>query len=203
MADSTTPGDIIDFWIGDAAIDPAVAKERSKLWYRADESTDRDIRKRFGATIARAAAGDLAGWEETAEGALALVILLDQFSRNCYRGTAAAFANDAHALKIAKRALEAGHDRSLSAAGRAFLYHPFQHSESVTEQNRNVKLVATLVETVSPEWTEFATSFANSAKEHREIVARFGRFPHRNVALNRASSATERDYLRQSARYGQ
>ena len=203
MADKTGPQDVIDFWIGDADVDPAAAKAHSKLWYRSDASVDRDIKKRFGTAMKRAAAGELEQWEESADGALALVILLDQFSRNCFRGTARAFANDAQALAIAKRAIEAGHDQNLSIVGRAFLYHPFHHSESLTEHNRHIELSEALVASAPPQWQEFASGHASYAHEHREVVARFGRFPHRNKALNRASSAAETEYLKGGARYGQ
>ena len=126
---------------------------------------------------------------------MAVVVLLDQFSRHCHRDTADAFANDQAALRSAKRAIDAGLDAALPPPGRIFLLHPFHHSESLVEQERYVDAVNNLVHTVAPAWRTFAGSFVRYAVHHRDVVARFGRFPHRNAALGRTDTAAERDYL--------
>ena len=131
------------------------------------------------------------------------MLLLDQLTRNAFRGTAQAFAHDRAALDVAKRALDAGFDREVSIPGRAFFYHPFEHSESLTEQNRAVALFEAFVEDVDHEWRDFAEGFLGFARGHREVVARFGRFPHRNEVMKRANSAAETDYLKKASSYGQ
>lgn len=197
------PADIIEFWIGDASWDVIAAKQRSKFWYRRDIKVDRYIKDKFGSTMLLAASNELGDWENTGEGALALVILFDQFSRNCYRASARAYANDAKALQVAKRAIKVGLHRSLSVVGRAFLYHPFHHSETLTEQNRYVELTLELSQLAPPEWREFAMGFVDYAKDHHKVITRFGRFPHRNRVLNRKSTPEEQEYLKRSSRYGQ
>ncbi|MCZ6887044.1 MAG: DUF924 domain-containing protein [Gammaproteobacteria bacterium] len=198
-----TPDVVIDFWIGAAATDREAAREQSQLWYHADAALDRNIEKRFGAAIELAGSGQLTDWEASPDGALAIVLLLDQFSRNANRGTAQAFAHDRAALEVAKRAIDAGYDRQVSVPGRAFMYHPFEHSESLTEQHRSIVLFEAFAADVDPLWRDFAESFLGYARGHREVVARYGRFPHRNVALKRANSADEHEYLKKGGNFGQ
>lgn len=142
-----------------------------------------------------AASGALRDWETAPEGALAVVLLLDQFSRHCHRDSADAFANDRAALQCAKRTIAAGLDAALPPPGRIFLLHPFHHSESLVEQERYVDAVNALVQTVGPDWRTFASHFVRYSVHHRDVIARFGRFPHRNEALGRTDTAAERDYL--------
>lgn len=186
---------MLHFWFEDAWSDPAAARARSQFWYGSGESLDDTIRERFGAALRAAAAGTLQDWETTPEGALALVVLLDQFSRHCHRDDAGAFANDDAALAVAKRALDAGHDARLPPPGQAFLLHPFHHSESPAEQERYVAAIDALVRSVAPAWREFAEGFVRYAIHHRDVIARFGRFPHRNEALGRPNTPRERDHL--------
>ncbi len=190
-----SPADILRFWFEDAWSDPVAAAARSEFWYGAAEALDGTIRERFGAALRAAASGALRDWEATPEGAVAVVVLLDQFSRHCHRDSAAAFANDRAALQAAKRTIAAGLDAALPPPGRIFLLHPFHHSESLVEQERYVDAVNTLVRTVPPAWRAFAESFVRYAVHHRDVIARFGRFPHRNEALGRTDTAAERDYL--------
>jgi len=197
------PAEVIEFWLGAAPGDREAVRAKANDWYRSTPELDRDIKKRFGATIERAIAGELVEWESSPEGALAIVLVLDQFSRNAYRGTAEAFAGDRVAIEVAKRAIEAGFDKQVAPSGRVFFYHPFEHSESVTEQNRSIVLFETFVEDMQGPWREFAEGFLGYARGHREVVARFGRFPHRNKALKRANSAAETDYLETASGYGQ
>ncbi|MDE0661970.1 MAG: DUF924 domain-containing protein [Gammaproteobacteria bacterium] len=190
-----TPTEVLGFWLGPAPDDLEAVTLASKRWYIADDGFDAEIRDRFGDAIKQAQQGLFADWVETPEGALALVILLDQFPRNAYRGTADAFAGDPVALAVAGRAVERGFDRDLACPGRAFLYHPFEHSEDSEDQERSVRLFETLAAQAPEEWREFAADFVPYAHAHREVIARFGRFPHRNATLGRADTTEERAYL--------
>lgn len=190
-----TPAEIVEFWLGPAPDDPESVTRASKRWYVTDDGLDTQIRDRFGAAIERARRGALADWAETPEGVLALVILLDQFSRNAYRGTPDAFAGDAMALALAKRTVERGLDQKLGLPGRVLLYHPFEHSENPEHQERSVVLFETLAAEASPPWREFAADFVPYALAHRDVITRFGRFPHRNRILGRANTPEEQAYL--------
>ncbi len=199
MTDSDIPAaaaaGIVAFWLGPSPRDCRAAKMASRRWYAADDQLDRDVRRMFGKAIERARAGALSGWQETAEGALALMILLDQFTRNAYRDTAAAFSGDALAREVAARALDKGFDRALPIPGRLLLYHPFEHSEDPADQQRSVALFAGLAAQSPSEWREYIESFLRYARAHQEVIDRFGRFPHRNVALGRESTPAEREWL--------
>ncbi|MDE0350458.1 MAG: DUF924 domain-containing protein [Gammaproteobacteria bacterium] len=186
------------FWFEDAWTSPAAADRRGDFWYGAGETLDDLIRTRFAATLDAAARGELGAREATSEGALALVVLLDQFSRHCHRGTGRAFENDVRAVAVAKRAIAGGLDRALPPPGRIFLLHPFHHSETLAEQERYVGGVDALIDSVPPPWREFVDGFARYAAHHRDVIARFGRFPHRNEALGRVNTAAEDDYLAQT-----
>ena len=190
------PQEVIHFWLGTAPEDIGAVDAASKRWYAADARFDAQVRDRFHTTIRRAREGAFRNWEDTPHGALALVILLDQLSRNAYRGTPEAFAGDARALAVATSALEAGVERELGCAGRAFLYHPFEHSEDPADQERSVRLFESLVGAAPAPWRQFAADFVPYAHAHREVIARFGRFPHRNAILGRISTPEELAYLR-------
>ncbi|MEO8345198.1 MAG: DUF924 family protein [Betaproteobacteria bacterium] len=186
-------GDILDFWFG-----PRVSTEGSPgrghsrdVWFRKDAAFDAEIRARFGAATTIALAGGFGDWCATADGALARVLLLDQFTRNIHRDTAQAFAGDARALATAQDAVTRGLDRALDPYGRWFLYMPFEHAEDQAAQARSLELFGALAaETglVDPlEW----------AQKHAEVIARFGRYPHRNSILGRASTPDELAFLDQ------
>jgi uncharacterized protein (DUF924 family) len=170
--------DVVQFW-GDAG--PA-------KWFSKDESFDRAIRDRFLPTYEAAARGDLDDWELTPEGALAVVLLLDQFPRNMFRGDKATYRTDPLALLATERAIERGHDMKVAPQLRAFFYLPFMHSEDLSHQQRSVALNEALG---APESIKFA-------HHHRDIVARFGRFPHRNAVLGRDSTPEEIAFLEES-----
>lgn len=186
---------ILEFWFGtlDAAGVPAPDVERR--WFGADERVDGEIRARFEADLRNAAAGRLVRWEHEARGALALVILFDQFPRNMYRGTPRAFLFDEHARAVAWRALRAGHEAALWPVERAFLYMPFEHAESAEDQSEAVRRFSDLVDAVPEEQRERFRSFLYHAERHREVIERFGRFPHRNAVLGRESTPEERAFL--------
>lgn len=168
--------EILDFWF---------SEDVRRKWFRSTPELDRDIRLRFEETWRAGAAGELAHWEATASGALALVILLDQFPLNMYRGEARSFSSEEAARAVADRALARALDAELTPEGRAFLYMPFMHSESLSDQDRSVALyeAAGLEDNL------------RFARHHREIVRRFGRFPHRNGPLGRPSTEEEIRYL--------
>jgi uncharacterized protein (DUF924 family) len=184
---------VLDFWFG-----PAGSPEREsarEVWWRKDAAFDATIRLRFGALVDAAVDGGLRDWDATDEGALARVIVLDQFTRNIHRGTARAFAGDAFALQAARAMVAAGRDRTLRPRWRAFAYMPFEHAEELAAQDEAVRLFAAL-EAESPAG-ELEDDMLDYALRHRAIVARFGRFPHRNAALGRASTAEEIEFLKE------
>ena len=154
------------------------------LWFAKDAAFDRRFREHFLALHEQAARGALDHWRETADGAMALAILLDQFPRNAFRGTARMYATDERARHIARDAIAAGHDKAFDPALRVFLYLPFGHSESLADQDRAVALCEALGE-----------PNASHARHHRDIVRRFGRFPHRNPILGRPMTEEEQRYL--------
>lgn len=188
----TPPADalaVLEFWFGP---EPARYAERGKsLWFVKRPDVDDEIRRRFGALHDRAVNGELDSWCETPEGCLALVIVLDQFSRNLYRDSPRAFAADAQARDIASRAIEQGFDTKLAPLQRGFLYLPFEHSEALADQERSVRLFESLLE-----FAETA-EMARYAQLHYEVIKRFGRYPHRNAILGRPSTQEESDFLSQ------
>jgi uncharacterized protein (DUF924 family) len=179
--------DVLDFWF---AGDPN--QFWRARWFTADPDFDATIRERFGFTHRAALDGALDGWAVTPDGALALVIVLDQFSRNIHRGSFRAFAGDAHARRIARAAIERGADASLTPMQRRFLYLPFAHSEHLADQDLSVRLFAKLT-------GEFSAEARDYAENHRDVIRRFGRFPHRNAALRRADTPAEVAYLAEPA----
>ncbi len=185
----TSPAGVLDFWFGEEN-DPGYGEFRSQ-WFQKDEAFDREVTNRFAGLYEEAAAGRLDGWREEAEGCLALVICLDQFPRNMFRGDARTHATDGDALDAAKYAIERALDREIPPLKRMFLYMPFMHAESVEDQRRSVELFERLAaEPGGPDVVEYAVG-------HREIVERFGRFPHRNALLGRETTPEEAEFLTQ------
>lgn len=186
---------ILAFWFGelDAAGLPAPAVEQR--WFSGGKAVDAEIRARFEADLRNAAAGRLRRWETTAHGALALVLLFDQFPRNMYRGTPRAFLFDEHARAVAERALAAGHEASLRPIERMFLYMPLQHAEDGAAQDESVRRFRALVDAVPEDQRERFRGYLGYAERHRDVIARFGRFPHRNAVLGRPSTPEEQAYL--------
>lgn len=168
------PQDVVAFWT-DAG---------PQQWYAKSDAFDAEFRRRFEAAHWAAASRQLDAWQEDADGALALMILLDQFPRNAFRGTAHMFATDPLAQYFAERAIAAGHDLAVARPLRQFFYMPFEHSESLAMQNRGVALMEPL-DADTLRW----------AVLHRDIIKRFGRFPHRNAALGRQTTQAEQDFL--------
>jgi len=198
---------IIQFWLGpaDDNSEAAVldAKHRNRLWYRNNPETDSSIRSRFGDLHQRAGNGDLSSWVIEPRSGVALVILLDQFSRNLHRRSPEAFANDELALKVASTLLEEEGHLSLSIMARVFLYHPFHHAENLSDQCLAVSLFSELETTAPAHWQTVLQSYRQSAQGHCDIVTEFGRFPHRNETLGRRSTPAEVNYLKSGRRFGQ
>ena len=186
---------VLHFWFGSNVDDAAVASEKSKLWWSKDPALDSECNARFGDLVEAAGAGRLTGWTSTGRGRLALVLLTDQFPRNIYRGTARAFALDAAARTVCLDGLAAGVDRELRLIERVFFYLPLEHSESREHQERCVALFGELVTSAPPAQTELFDGFRKYALLHREIIERFGRFPHRNALLGRTSTPEEIAFL--------
>lgn len=181
--------EILDFWFGE--IQSTTRGRSRKQWFEKNDAFDAEIRSRFAAHVESAARGDLPDWERTPYAALALVVTLDQFPRNMYRGTPGAFAADPMALAVARRAIARGFDRVLRPAERAFMYLPFEHTEDLAAQRRSLRLFGRLSKEVP------GSSNLEYAMRHYEIIARFGRFPHRNATLGRESSSEEQAFLKQ------
>jgi uncharacterized protein (DUF924 family) len=184
--------EVLDVWFGPAG-SPEFGTQR-KAWWTKKRAFDAMLTERFGALLDEAHAGRLSGWASTPLGALALIVLLDQFSRNCYRNTPRAFAADRMALALAKSMVAAGDDRRMpSAQHRAFAYMPFVHDETPESQREAVRLCAALFDETGEE------DYLESALAHAEVIERFGRFPHRNRILGRATLPEETEWL---ARHG-
>lgn len=191
--------EVLSFWLGGDA-DPAgdVSDETFARYWRKDPSFDAELRERFGALAERAARGELDAWAATPRGRVALVILLDQLSRNLYRGEARSFAQDQRAAALAVAGLDAGEHRTLRPMQAYFLIMPLMHAEDLGLQERCVELFDELAQFVSePGLRKRFEDGADFARRHRDIVARFGRFPHRNVTLSRASTPEELEFLKQ------
>lgn len=180
-----TPRDVLDFWFGAAPYEPR------KVWFERDHAFDRACAA-FAEEQARAAVGAYDDWAASPEGALALVLLLDQFPRNLFRGSARAYASDEKARWAAKRAIVAGQDLLLPPIQRLFLYLPLEHSEALADQEECCRLMDTLTE--HPQYAELV----RYAERHREIIARFGRFPHRNAVLGRETTPEEATFLEEA-----
>lgn len=183
----TEADEVLAFWFG-REDEPGYGEFR-EAWFRKDPEFDQQVQERFGPLYERAAAGELDGWREEARSCLALVICLDQFPRNMFRGDGRTHATDDKALETARYALERALDRELPPFQRVFVYMPFMHSESVEDQRRSVELFGRLAERPgAPDLTSYAVG-------HMEIVERFGRFPHRNVILGRETTPEEAEFL--------
>jgi uncharacterized protein (DUF924 family) len=188
--------DVHQFWFTDAIGDPQAAKARGDVWFRSSRAFDEEVRQRFAPTIAAAARGGLSSWEEAPRSCVALVIVLDQFPRNVYRNTAAAFEHDRVALTITRRAIAMGYlDDDLSIPECAFLLMPYQHVENEAMQHEGIRLFERMAAIAPAEWRPFAENTLQFARRHLDIIDRFGRFPHRNALLGRESTPAEREYL--------
>lgn len=186
---------VLAFWIGDACDSLAALEQRQQLWFGADPSTDAGIRERFAALVEDAGGGALDHWSQQAADWLALLVLLDQFPRNLHRSSARAYAFDAHARWHAEQGIALGLDLLLPAQVRLFCYLPLEHAEDMAAQRRCVALFEALAQDAPPGHQAVFAVWLEYARAHAEVIARFGRFPHRNAALGRESTPAEREYL--------
>jgi uncharacterized protein (DUF924 family) len=186
---------IHDFWFGSLGDDDSYSESLFGRWFQSGDEIDDQIRRDFGELVEAAGSGELAGWRESAEGALALVILLDQFTRNIFRGTGDMYKFDARAREIAEEAVTAGFDCLLHPVKAAFFYFPFEHAEDLEAQDKSVTLFRMLPRRVAEEHRGQYHGFIDYAIAHRDIVARFGRFPHRNELLGRETTPGEARFL--------
>ena len=189
--------ELLNFWFGEDPDDAVVAKSKAELWWGHREETDESLQARFGAAASSAAADVLDHWTGSPSGRLALILLLDQLPRSIHRGKPAAFAQDSKARKVALQGLESGADKLLRPIERLFFYLPFEHSEELADQDRSVALYRELAAEVPATLRETFAEFVDYAIRHREVVAQFGRFPHRNQILGRESTPEEKTFLEQ------
>jgi uncharacterized protein (DUF924 family) len=191
MTDGPSIRDILDFWFLPLS-DSGHGKSR-EIWWEPTPEFDAEVRDRFGAALDRAVAGGLDPWQKSPDGALALIVLCDQFPRHMHRKTARAFCGDAKALEIARLAVARCYPMAFNATVRPFFYMPFEHSEALIDQDMGCTLFAAFDD----------EELMKHALEHRDVVARFGRFPHRNDVLGRVCTDEELEYLKTANRYGQ
>jgi uncharacterized protein (DUF924 family) len=196
-SDVETSSSIHDFWFGREKDDLLVARNQSALWWSKNEAIDLEITQRFESTLLASASRELDAWSERPEGLLALILLVDQFPRNMYRGTPRSFAFDALARKWCQLGLSRGAFDGLRPIERVFCYLPLEHSESLEDQLQSVHFYQLLRDDVPAEQREPFEFNLEFAKKHYEIVKRFGRFPHRNEILQRPSTQEEIAFLQQ------
>ena len=198
------PEAILAFWFGRAAEDPAEATSRETLWFEPSRETDSLIREHFAPLVEVAARGEFDRWLQAPRSALAVILVLDQFPRNIWRGTARAFAHDALALRATREAVARGHLRELAPLEQAFLVLPFQHSESIEDQRESVRLSSEIAQAAPLGWRALLERYLQFARQHLHLIEQFGRFPHRNRVLGRDPTPEEEAYLRAGGtRFGQ
>ena len=186
---------ILDFWFSEQELNAPQIDSRMERWFGTDPRQDQRIREEFGDLVEQALQGKLDDWTKSTEGKLALILLLDQFCRNIFRGSPKAFAGDKQALKLCVEGSMNNEYRSLPAEQRVFFFMPLQHAESVGVQDKSVRIFDALADSVSDTLKETFLTFAQFAELHRDIIARFGRFPHRNRYLGRTNTAEEDAFL--------
>lgn len=186
---------VLAFWLGAPPKTAAELEAKKQVWFTGSEAIDQEIRARFGELVAQARAGALSHWTGTARGTLALLILLDQFSRNLFRGTKDAFSHDPVCLELARAGFDSGLFDALDPIERMFAALPFRHAEEVEAQKRGVALAVSDALGTTPVLKDFLVYSVDWARKHLDVIVRFGRFPHRNKALGRVSTPEELDYL--------
>ncbi len=187
--------DVLVFWFGEPASDAAALGVKMRRWYQGGPELDRAIQDRFGALVAQAVAGELDGWAETTRGRLALIILLDQLTRSVYRDDPRMYEGDARAQRLAVEALDRGLERELPTEERSFLIMPLLHAEDLALQERVVAEMERLIAAAETWQRPIFSMGQEQARKYRDVIARFGRFPHRNAILGRASTPEEQTFL--------
>ncbi|OGT33525.1 MAG: hypothetical protein A3C44_01355 [Gammaproteobacteria bacterium RIFCSPHIGHO2_02_FULL_39_13] len=189
--------EILKFWFGRVEETIVPTEHRARVWFSEDVEIDDEIKERFTTDLAAAIAGQMNIWETNPRGGLALIIMLDQFSRHVYRGSPKAFEQDGHALLICQKGMRKEADHALSLIERVFYYFPLLHSEKIIHQEQSIRAYRTLADLAFSETRVIFDSFLKFANHHYSIIHRFGRFPQRNVALNRESSKAEIAFLKE------
>ncbi len=187
--------ELLDYWFGQPGPTGLPPDDRYSLWFGASEDVDAQLRRAFGKLVAEASAGRLEDWAGTPEGRLALILLTDQLPRNLFRGRSGAFATDARALELALTGVANGDDATLAPIKRVFFYLPLEHAEDLAMQDRAVDLFERLERDAPTGGERMFALFTDYARKHRDVIARFGRFPHRNAVLDRESTSDEAAFL--------
>jgi uncharacterized protein (DUF924 family) len=200
---TATPAAVLDFWLADGVTLGWPSQEMNKRWFTGGLELDQAIAQQFGSAVALAQAGGLVDWEAAPLGRLALIIVLDQFSRNMFRGTSQAFAGDARAQQLVQQTLMAQQDQQLPWVGRVFLYLPLMHAEHLALQDQCVVCFTQLVAEAPKTLQQRLQSNHDYAHRHQAIISRFGRFPYRNAVLGRSNTAEEEEFLVKGPRFGQ
>jgi uncharacterized protein (DUF924 family) len=191
------PGEVVEFWFGTPARTPEEVMQKTLRWFRGGEAMDREARERFGRAVERAVRGELDAWAEEPSGRLALVLLLDQLTRNVFRGDPARmYAGDARAQRLALEAFDRGMDRGLPYEQRLFLSMPLLHAEDLALQRRAGAIAAALAAEAPPQYAQMAAMNREQTAKYTSVIERFGRFPHRNAVLGRASTPEEEEFLK-------
>lgn len=191
------PQVVLDFWFGSPGSAAGIAARQRTLWFAKSEAYDRAVREQFSDTLMAATAGELDYWAHTPSGRLALIIVFDQFPHHIHRGRPQAFATDQRALALALEALAAHEETQLTPIERVFLYLPLEHAESNDLQTLSVSLYEKLAADAADSERAVFADFLKYARSHRDVVARFGRYPHRNAILGRPSTPDETEFLKQ------
>jgi uncharacterized protein (DUF924 family) len=192
-----TPDAVLDFWFGAPCTAAAVTARQRPLWFGKSAANDQIVVERFAKTLVAASAGRLDHWANTPRGRLALIVVLDQFPHHIHRGHGQSFACDARSLELALGMIQRGEDARVTPIERVFVYLPLEHAESIAMQDRSVALYEKLAHEAAAAEHGLFDGFLDYARKHRDVVARFGRFPHRNELLGRPSSPEEIEFLKQ------
>jgi uncharacterized protein (DUF924 family) len=195
--------EVLSFWFEPRATSTEGAELLAKRWFGGGDALDRELDTRFRLGILAARAGELNSWTESPRGSLALLLLLDQFPRNVFRGRPEAFASDDVALALSRRLIETGEFERFDSPEQTFVALPFSHAEDLDAQKTAVALAERIAVAAGPVWSGFMRGGVDFARKHLDVIARFGRFPHRNEALGRVSTDAERAYLAYLAHVGQ
>lgn len=195
---------VLDFWFGERPLTPEQNGEQGARWFVANQDFDYDIERRFGKLVSTARSSSFDSWADDPEDCLALIIILDQFPRNLYRGQASAFASDGKALELARGLAKSGALDQLGYPERAFALMPYQHSEDLEMQQEGVQVYQNQTDFAPEEWQQAMQAYTNFAQQHLDIIEEFGRFPHRNAVLGRDNTPEEDAYLSGGgSRFGQ
>jgi uncharacterized protein (DUF924 family) len=189
------PSDVLEFWFATSRSDPAALPARYRVWFGVSGSFDSDVTARFESLIRLAANGAYPDWRNSARGTLALILVFDQFPRNVYRGRADAFEFDDQALALSRSLVATGKDKELGIVERIFAYMPMQHAENGDVQRESVQAYESLCKDATADHREWVDSCLRYAREHKDIIDAFGRFPHRNVILGRTPTGSEIQFL--------